>query len=263
MANDSSGYGAEMAGAAVTALGNYAITAASNKRQFKFQQQAMDKQLSQNKELWDYQNAYNTPQQQMSRLEAAGLNPRLIYGSSSSGGLAGPIAPADVPARQATKFEGFDPLMRYLQVRQMDAQYAATRQNIEMAQKRGALTDVQTALANLKEFEQSARSKNFKELASAELDTKKFIALRSGELFGNERTKGAMMDQTMELRGAQLTGVQLDNEFKRNRNELAKYGVYSTDHPIFRALIQGSKRMGISLEDMLKMGMDKLKYLFE
>jgi len=37
-------------------------------------------------EFWGVQNAYNSPQQQMQRYQAAGLNPNLIYGQSNTGG---------------------------------------------------------------------------------------------------------------------------------------------------------------------------------
>jgi len=37
-------------------------------------------------EMWNMMNAYNSPEQQMARYQAAGLNPNLIYGSGSSAG---------------------------------------------------------------------------------------------------------------------------------------------------------------------------------
>lgn len=40
------------------------------------------------RKAWERQNAYNHPKQQMQRLKEAGLNPALVYGSSS-GGVAG------------------------------------------------------------------------------------------------------------------------------------------------------------------------------
>lgn len=45
-------------------------------------------QMRWNEAMWDKQNVYNTPTEQMKRLQAAGLNPRLVYGQSS-GGAAG------------------------------------------------------------------------------------------------------------------------------------------------------------------------------
>ena len=41
------------------------------------------------------QNEYNTPANQMKRLQDAGLNPNLIYGSGSANtGIAGGVAPS-------------------------------------------------------------------------------------------------------------------------------------------------------------------------
>lgn len=48
----------------------------------------------QNIEFWNMQNAYNTPKAQMGRLQDAGLNPNLIYGSNANTGTAGAIAPS-------------------------------------------------------------------------------------------------------------------------------------------------------------------------
>lgn len=45
--------------------------------------------------FWKMQNEYNTPANQMKRLQDAGLNPNLIYGSGSANtGVAGSIAPS-------------------------------------------------------------------------------------------------------------------------------------------------------------------------
>ena len=48
----------------------------------------------QNIEFWNMQNEYNTPKAQMGRLQDAGLNPNLIYGSNANTGVAGQIAPS-------------------------------------------------------------------------------------------------------------------------------------------------------------------------
>lgn len=262
MATDNSGNAIIAAG--VQTLGNAAVQAASNRRQYKNQIKAMQQQQTLNKELWDYQNAYNTPQAQMERLQAAGLNPRLIYGGGSANtGNSGPIQAPEVPYQQTVQPEIPDIMQRYLQTRQADAQYAATTQNIESAKKRAALTEAQTGLENLKLMRESMRAKNYKDLAQAELDTQKFVALRSGELFTNEKTKGNLMDQLGEMRNNQITSIQLDNAFKQNRNELAKLGIYSTDHPALRILIQASQRMGIDLGKLMAQGAEKLMYLLK
>lgn len=49
-----------------------------------------DRQRLDNLEDWNRQNEYNTPEAQMERFKAAGLNPNLIYGRGSSGVAAAP-----------------------------------------------------------------------------------------------------------------------------------------------------------------------------
>lgn len=70
------------------AIGNFFSTRETNRtnEQMQRNQQAYDL------DMWNKSNAYNTPQAQMERYKAAGLNPNLIYGSgSASAGNAGPI----------------------------------------------------------------------------------------------------------------------------------------------------------------------------
>ena len=54
-------------------------------------------------QLWNMQNEYNSPQSQMERFKAAGLNPHLIYGQGSSGLAAQP--PAYQPPNIQYKYE--------------------------------------------------------------------------------------------------------------------------------------------------------------
>ena len=264
MADDSSNANwAAYAGLAAD-VGNTAVAVAQTRKQFKRQKEAMALQHAMNMDAWRMQNAYNTPQAQMERLQQAGLNPRLIYGSGSGASQpAGPMDVPEVPVQGKPEVSIGDPMYRYLQVRMMDAQYKATVQNMEIAQKRGALMDIEKGLNNLKLFRENLRSKNYKELAQAELDTQKFLTLRSQELFQNERTKGNVMDQLQQMRQKQMTGIDLDNAFKQHRNELSKLGIYTSDHPAFRVLIQAANRMNIDLGELLSEGAQKLKYLLD
>lgn len=262
---DNSGWG-NVAGAATQALGQYAVNVAANKRQFKYQKEAMSLQQQYNKELWDYQNAYNSPAQQMERLKAAGLNPYLIY-SGNANMSAGPIQPTEVPSEQAARADISNPMSSYLSARQMDAQYKATMQNIESAKVQNLLREVQTGLENVKLMEQSARTKNFPELAQAEVDTRKWIALRSGELYANEKSKGALLEQMHKFRSSfnplSIEGKKLDNAFATHRNRLAELGIYTTDHPAFRILIQAAHRMGLDIGELLARPKESLKYLLD
>lgn len=76
---------------------------------------------------WKAQNKYNSPTNQMQRLEEAGLNPNLIYGSSAGGaaGNAGPVAPASAPGISAYQ----DYKIKQGQIRQLDLQNQGIEQD--------------------------------------------------------------------------------------------------------------------------------------
>jgi len=79
---------------------NY-LTGYQNRRQSERNlQKELDFQMSEaqkardfNLQMWNMSNQYNSPQQQMARLKAAGLNPNMVYGSGSAAGLSSGKAP--------------------------------------------------------------------------------------------------------------------------------------------------------------------------
>lgn len=62
------------------------------KSQIAYQQAEAERERASNMEMWKIQAAYNSPKEQMARLQAAGLNPNLAYGSGNVAGLS-----ADAP----------------------------------------------------------------------------------------------------------------------------------------------------------------------
>lgn len=54
-----------------------------NKKTRKWNEEQYDKQRKHSLMDWEMQNAYNSPEQQMARLKAAGLNPHLVYGNGA------------------------------------------------------------------------------------------------------------------------------------------------------------------------------------
>jgi len=84
--------GAALAGSAINALSG----ASANKKNLEFQERMYERQKNDNLSFWNLQNDYNNPQQQMKRLQEAGLNPNLVYGSGGqTGGTASPISAPD------------------------------------------------------------------------------------------------------------------------------------------------------------------------
>lgn len=65
-----------------------------NQKARDWQAAQADKQNAWNLDMWNRQNEYNSPSAQMSRLKAAGLNPDLMYGNGSAGGVGAAAHPA-------------------------------------------------------------------------------------------------------------------------------------------------------------------------
>ncbi|AXL15351.1 DNA pilot protein [Microviridae sp.] len=78
-------------------------TGRQNRKSRDFSREMYGRQYSDNVAFWNMQNDYNSPQAQMQRLKAAGLNPHLIYGSSS-GGASGTASPIKTPDVQSAQF---------------------------------------------------------------------------------------------------------------------------------------------------------------
>lgn len=55
-----------------------------NEKQRQSSMELAKYQYSRDLEMWNRANQYNSPQEQMKRLEAAGLNPNLVYGSGAT-----------------------------------------------------------------------------------------------------------------------------------------------------------------------------------
>lgn len=68
----------------------------TNKTNLKLAEQARTHDVN----MWNMQNAYNTPAMQRQRLEEAGLNPNLLYDSGANAGNAG-----NMPTALARKYK--------------------------------------------------------------------------------------------------------------------------------------------------------------
>lgn len=73
-----------------------------NKKNRNFAREMYARQHGDSIAFWNMQNAYNDPSAQMKRLQAAGLNPALIYGSNA-GGSSGNASPIKTPDAQSAQ----------------------------------------------------------------------------------------------------------------------------------------------------------------
>lgn len=130
------------------------------KYQNEWQAQENEKAYQRNLQMWNLQNAYNSPTQQMARLRSAGLNPNLVYGSGVTGNSAGSTPqyqPADIKRAELSSYRGWnqgltDAVSNFLayrsnraQVENMEAQNSLIRQQTATEATRQANIAASTA----------------------------------------------------------------------------------------------------------------------
>lgn len=91
-------------------------------------------------QMWNAQNAYNTPSAQMQRFREAGLNPNLIYGQTNT------AAPIAVPSSRGTPPQ-FNALLNQ-QLRNMQMQNSSVAQQISQSKQQMELAKLST-MSNL------------------------------------------------------------------------------------------------------------------
>lgn len=120
----------------------------TSQEQLKQQERLQDKAFNQSVEMWNMQNAYNTPAAQMERYRAAGLNPNLIYGNgvSSAGNASG------APQYDAPHYKGMDmqSIMAFQSMQNLEMQNELLNQQLALAkqQTRGATADADVKVIN-------------------------------------------------------------------------------------------------------------------
>lgn len=130
------------------------------KYQNAWQAQENEKAYQRNLKMWNLQNAYNSPTQQMARLRTAGLNPNLVYGNGVTGNSAGSTPqyqPADIKRAELSPYRGWnqglsDAVSNFLayrsnraQVENMEAQNSLIRQQTATEATRQANIAASTA----------------------------------------------------------------------------------------------------------------------
>lgn len=143
------GVGSLFGGLGSSAMNNKAVqdTNKANmeiaKYQAQWQQQENEKAYQRSLNMWNLQNEYNSPTQQMARIRAAGLNPNLVYGNGVTGNSSGSTPqyePAKFNAPTMQAYRGWnlgisDAISQFLayrtakaQVDNMEAQNSLIRQ---------------------------------------------------------------------------------------------------------------------------------------
>lgn len=142
---------------------NLKIARETNQAQMDLAKYQADRDL----DLWNLNNAYNTPSAQMQRFEEAGLNPNLIYGNgqASSGNSSSPARGYESPTLHRPQVDNsyitssaqlfMNGLVQASQVRKNDADSALAYQNAQNAQTNNELLQLKKTF----QFYQNAKTK--------------------------------------------------------------------------------------------------------
>lgn len=231
--------------AALGAAGSIAANMVGNAGNRREQKRANQYNLEQ----WHRQNAYNNPKRQMERLQNAGLNPNLIYGTSptSAVGNAGAVAPAkaadfsaDNPLEHLSSYANFG--VQQAQTDNLRAQSEVITQDAILKAAQTASTAAGTARSKfdlglaqeLKNTSVDAAKQNLKQLEARTIE-----AEINNEI--KDRTKADVIKKIYyEAQNAAsvLKGSDLTNELRKLEINLNKIGVQKSDNLFFRVLGQ-------------------------
>ncbi len=198
-----------------------------------------------NKKQWEAQNLYNTPIQQMQRLQEGGLNPNLIYGQSPAGaaGNAGPVAPGKAAPFKAPDLvkPAIDTMLASQDFRVKGAQY-----NNEVSQNGLILAEEAKTLQQAKKLgfdnqlmentlNDRIRMYNYKAQSEKAIMKDLMVKYKVSDASKAYRIQQEMHKASLYL--SQFQGQELKNAYQSWKNELARdFGFTENDNAFLRML---------------------------
>lgn len=248
--------GSVLAGGVANLLGSRYQTKKTNTANMKLAEYQYSKDL----EMWNAQNAYNSPSAQMERYQEAGLNPNLIYGNGASAGNASSAPSYNAPridehyqlpnfsnlgVEMINLYQGYQ--MNKAQIDNVKAQTAATQQR--------TLNDsIQNAILQSELVPKAERAKWIAEnyhLFGQGIELKEY-ALPIQKLYQEQIRWNQMqelLNQAKEVTTQTKIKTSIMNEdllFKQYENDLRKMGITSSDHPALRVMVRLINELGIN-----------------
>lgn len=200
-----------------------------------------------NRQQWEDQNLYNSPVQQMQRLQEAGLNPNLIYGSSPSG-AAGNASPA--PTGKAPDYKSpnipamaINGLTAYQNFKQQSAiaNNELLRGNLIQAQVTKTLADAANMKSNNLILDATIDDQIDALKAKAQQENAISRTLLNDAKVSDATVAARIETMTKEaaIKGATLKGQELKNWYESWKNTLAEqYGLTPNDNYLTRILAE-------------------------
>lgn len=246
----------------VSEVGNAIMTERNNRKNREFAIERYNAQRDDNIKQWHMQNEYNSPQEQMKRLQLAGLNPNLVYGKGADN-IAQPIAAArgEVPSGNAPRVDLSNAFANYqnfaLRRADLDNRTAQNTVLVQEAALKAAQTssiiqataksvfdldlakELRTISANVAgEQLRKLQFENVYTLEKAEqlVATRESSIQMAAEKVLSERANRANTETQRRLIEGQIQQVKSSTELQRLDIELKKNGINPNDPIYLRVL---------------------------
>lgn len=219
---------------------NYTSAKDTNKTNLKIARETNQMQMDlakyqadQNLNLWNLNNAYNTPSAQMERYKSAGLNPNLMYGQGSSGNSSSPAQGYQSPRLNVPHIE--NPMPNAVQsalnglsaisgVSKTLAETDNIHQNTENLQQDNRIKRLEVWQRLMNGAKTQTELKYYEQRLLADLaniDSGTVRNLASGQLADSQRfTIDAMRQVELDYKKAQVENIVQDTIGKKFANSL-------------------------------------------
>lgn len=219
-------------------------------------------------EMWERQNAFNSPEQQMLRLSRAGLNPNLVYGSGAVGNQSGPAPRYDAPTVDLhySPFQIPEMIGMYQDFQMRKAQIDNVKASTENTHQRTVNEGIRSFLLDLGldvgRFDLSQK----KVLAPYQATVAAGEARKTDAVVEQEFTKLMLMrreelSRLLETQAQEKRLSQMDIEkeqkaadllYNQYRNQWMKMGITTSDHPLLRVFLRMMHESGVDTFDEMK-----------
>jgi hypothetical protein len=230
---------------------------------FRYSQRLAEDAYKRDVDMWNKQNAYNSPQAQMQRYQDAGLNPALMYGQGNSGNASN--MPTYKPAsyhisRPPVQLPDIGSMIQlYSDLNMKNAQIDNIRQNTALTEQRrqneaiaGLIRDVDYQQKSFNLF--SAKDlydyqKQFKVLTNNKMANEIDLQLKKGAILDVDlllknadvdlkKQLFSLREKDKQIKSGQITSLGLKNDYQEWKNYLYKNGITDGDNIIWRQLFK-------------------------
>lgn len=244
---------------AASAIGQHFSNRSAQRKQLQQSKELAQFTHDQNVDMWERQNAFNHPSQQMSRLQDAGLNPHLVYGGgSAAGNQAGQPPQMHTPdGPQISPFSIPQALSEYqnlqMQQAQIDNVKAQTANIHERTVNEQFLHWTREFDARTREFDlkrREALAPHQLDIVKSQADTSRLGVIKQIQAIKN-------MSQQEQESILRQTGMSRDNElkqqqimFNQHREELRSMGIMDHDNVLLRILVRSINQFAPDMNRM-------------